>query len=92
MRKELKQLPIISMFYGISIKMYVDEHNPPHFHAFYQGYEGCFNLDGELTQGFLPNKQRKLIEAWTLLHQKELFENWKLLEKSQQVNKIEPLQ
>ena len=31
-------MPTISMFYGIVIRMYNNnEHNPPHFHAFYQG-------------------------------------------------------
>jgi hypothetical protein len=33
-------MPTISMFYGIVIRMYCDrsEHNPPHFHAYYQDY------------------------------------------------------
>jgi hypothetical protein len=32
----------ISMFFGILIRMYLGgkEHNPPHFHAFYQGHKG----------------------------------------------------
>ena len=31
-------MPTISMFYGITIRMYNNgEHNPPHFHADYQG-------------------------------------------------------
>jgi len=31
-------MPTISMFYGIVIRMYFapKEHNPPHFHAYYQ--------------------------------------------------------
>lgn len=28
-------MPTISMFYGIIIQMYWDEHAPPHFHAIY---------------------------------------------------------
>lgn len=84
-------MPTISMFYGISVKMYIDEHNPPHFHAYYQGYEGVFNFNGKLIKGFLPHKQERLVEAWTIIHQKELFDNWNLLENSEQVNKIEPL-
>lgn len=28
-------MPQISEFYGISIYMYYEDHNPPHFHAFY---------------------------------------------------------
>lgn len=28
-------MPEISLFYGIRVKMYYDDHNPPHFHAEY---------------------------------------------------------
>ena len=40
-------MPTISMFYGIIIRMYYDDHNPPHFHAFYGDYKAVFNFDGE---------------------------------------------
>jgi len=32
-------MPEISRFFGILIRMYYDEHNPPHFHAIYGGDE-----------------------------------------------------
>jgi len=32
-------MPEISRFFGISIRMYFDDHNPPHFHAIYAGAE-----------------------------------------------------
>ncbi|MDU3193191.1 MAG: DUF4160 domain-containing protein, partial [Finegoldia magna] len=36
------------MFYGIIIRMYNNgEHNPPHFHATYQGYNAVFSMEGE---------------------------------------------
>ncbi len=55
-------MPTISMFYGIIVRMYNNgEHNPPYFHATYQGYNAVFNMDGELTDGEMPNKQLKLI-------------------------------
>ena len=39
--KEQNNMPTISMFYGIMIRMYNNnEHNPPHFHAQYQGHSG----------------------------------------------------
>ena len=54
-------MPTISMFYGIIVRMYNNgEHNPPHFHATYQGYNAVFNMDGELTDGEMPKKQLKL--------------------------------
>ncbi len=30
-------MPEISRFFGIIIKMFFDDHNPPHFHAEYGG-------------------------------------------------------
>ena len=30
-------MPTISVFFGIVIKMFFDDHNPPHVHAEYQG-------------------------------------------------------
>ncbi len=34
----LLNMPRISFFLGISIYMYYDDHNPPHFHAIYNEY------------------------------------------------------
>jgi len=27
-------MPTICVFYGITVRMYYDDHNPPHFHVF----------------------------------------------------------
>ena len=85
-------MPTISMFYGIIIRMYNNgEHNPPHFHALYQGYEATFNMDGEITDGDMPKSKQKLIAAWTEIHKDELLANWELAISEQPLYKIEPL-
>ena len=85
-------MPTISMFYGIIIKMYnTGEHNPPHFHATYQGYNAVFNLEGELIEGDIPRKQAKLISAWVEIHRDELIANRELALSEQPLYKIEPL-
>lgn len=90
--KEVQKMPTISMFYGIIIKMYnTGEHNPPHFHATYQGYNAVFNLEGELIEGDIPRKQAKLISAWVEIHRDELIANWELALSEQPLYKIEPL-
>lgn len=54
-------MPSISMFFGIIIYMYNNgEHNPPHFHATYQGYEATFDMDGELKREIYPAVKRNL--------------------------------
>lgn len=85
-------MPLLSMFYGIILRMYNNnEHNPPHFHAYYGDYEAIFSLDGEITGGEMPRKQTRLIQAWTELHKEELAANWKLAINEEPIFKIEPL-
>jgi hypothetical protein len=84
----------ISMFYGIVVRMYLgkSEHNPPHFHAYYQGMKGIFDINtGEMTEGNLPSKQIKLITAWAELHKEELSANWELAKNGELPYRIEPL-
>ncbi len=51
-------MPEISRFYGIVIRMYYDEHNPPHFHARYGDDEGVVQIDSvQMVEGFLGNKK-----------------------------------
>ena len=37
-------MPEVSRFFGIMIRMYFDEHNPPHFHAVYAGNEAQIGI------------------------------------------------
>jgi len=67
------------------------EHNPPHFHATYQGNNATFNFEGDLIEGDMPMKQRKFIAAWAELHKDELIANWELAISEQPLNKIDPL-
>ena len=73
-------MPVISSFFGIIIRMNFREHNPPHLHAEYQGNNAVFNFDGEITEGTMPNKQKKLIVAWIEIHKDELIANWQLIQ------------
>lgn len=37
-------MPEISRFYGIIVRMYFDDHLPPHFHAYYAGQEALIDF------------------------------------------------
>ena len=85
-------MPVLSMFFGIIIKMYNNgEHNPPHFHAEYQGEKAVFNMNGEIIKGKIPKKQEKLVAAWVELHRDELLANWELAINEQSLYRIDPL-
>lgn len=84
-------MPIISMFYGIIIEMYFRDHNPPHFHAKYQGDEAIYDLDGNVINGELPRAQSRMVEAWCEIHHDELVADWEMASKKNTTFKIEPL-
>ena len=84
-------MPVISSFFGIIIRMNFREHNPPHLHAEYQGNNAVFNFDGEITEGTMPNKQKKLIVAWIEIHKDELIANWQLIQNKEDYFTIDPL-
>lgn len=86
-------MPEISRFFGIIIKMFFDDHSPPHFYAEFQEHRAIIEIQSaKLLEGHLPPKQLKLVERWALLHQKELMENFLNLGKDfKTYNKIEPL-
>ena len=70
-------MPIISIFFGIVIRMYFDDHPPPHFHASYQGFEAFVRIDnGEVIHGTLPKKAARIVRQWALDHRDELMANW----------------
>lgn len=85
-------MPEVSSFYGIRVTMYYDDHNPPHFHAEYNGSKIIVDIiKGKVIEGSFPSKQLKLILAWAVIHQEELMENWKLAGLGRSLNRIKPL-
>ena len=70
-------MPVISIFFGIVIRMYFDDHPPPHFHAAYQGFEAFVRIDnGEIVDGRLPGKAARIVRQWALDHRDDLMANW----------------
>jgi hypothetical protein len=70
-------MPVISYFFGIYIRMYHDDHNPPHIHAEYQGHEAIIDLkSGEVLRGSLLKKAAKIVKEWVIENQDALMDNW----------------
>ena len=80
-------MPVLSMFFGIIVRMYRENggrHNMPHIHAEYAGEEVVVTLDGEVIEGKIPKNKMKLLEAWIEIHREDLEANWKLLSNGEQ--------
>ena len=86
-------MPIISTFFGIVIRMFYEDHPPPHFHAEYQGQQGKFGFDGVMTAGNIRSKTAlRLIREWANLHQAELEANWERATAKTPLDRIPPLE
>lgn len=85
-------MPEISRFFGIIIRMFFDDHNPPHFHATYVGEEALISIeDFKIIKGSLPPRAYGLVVEWALIHKEELKENWQSAAELHGFNKIKPL-
>ena len=86
-------MPTISYFYGIYIKMFFNDHVPPHFHAVYGDVDAMIEIETlEVMKGELPNRALKLIREWGSQHQAELSRNWEYCQTDpSKVFKINPL-
>jgi hypothetical protein len=44
-------MPILSVFFGIIVRMWHDDHPPPHIHVEYQGFSALVNIrTGEVSE------------------------------------------
>jgi len=85
-------MPTISRFYGILIKMFFNDHSPPHFHAEYGEFKSIIDFQTlRQIEGDIPRRALNLVLDWAELHQEELMEDWNLCREKQQPNKIPPL-
>ena len=86
-------MPIISTFFGIVIRMFYQEHEPPHFHAEHQNQQAKCNFEGEIIAGYIRSRTaRALIRRWALSHRRELEANWEKMKAGQALDQIEPLE
>ena len=86
-------MPEISRFLGIIIRMYFNDHVPPHFHARYGRWEArvCISPVG-LMGGRLPSRVLALAIEWASLHEEELLANWDRLRRNEAPVRIAPLE
>ena len=80
-------MPEISLFYGIRVTMYYEDHNPLHFHAEYNGNKAIVDInEARVIKGALPSRQLKLILAWCVIHQDARLISGKIFMEKQRNN------
>lgn len=85
-------MPEISRFFGIVIRMYFADHQPPHFHALYGEDEVLISIDTlAVLRGSLPRRALAMVLEWATLHREELRSDWSLAAAGRAPASIEPL-
>lgn len=84
----------LARFYGITVSIYMEmgaKHKSPHVHVYYSGCKASYDLEGNILSGDIPRTQRKLVEAWILIHKEELLAAWNDAVNGRNPSRIEPL-
>ena len=88
-------MPVISMFYGIIIRMYHfddEQHHRPHIHVEYAEASCVIDIEtGNVLKGKIQKRHLRLVEAWIEIHRDELIADWTLAVSGEEVFKIKPL-
>ncbi len=83
-------MPILSVFFGIIVRMWHDDHPPPHIHVEYQGFEALVDIQtGGVTTGRLPNKAAAIVKEWCFHHRDELLANWEHAQRFEPLERIQ---
>jgi hypothetical protein len=70
-------LPTVAYFLGIAVRMFFNDHDPPHFHVRYQGLTARVRIaDGMVIDGRLPVVVARIVKEWTALRRDALMRNW----------------
>jgi Asp-tRNA(Asn)/Glu-tRNA(Gln) amidotransferase A subunit family amidase len=78
-------MPTISQFFGIVIRIYYDDHGPPHFHANYAGQDAQIAIETlAVMNGKLQRRALSLVVEWAIAHREELVDNWRRAESQSQ--------
>jgi len=86
-------MPTLALFFGITVRMYYDDHPPPHFHAYYAGESAQIVIETlEVLDGHLPPRAMALVVEWALAHRPELRDNWDRAERHEALMPVEPLE
>lgn len=67
----------VASFEGISVYIYPDDHNPPHFHVYYSDFSAIISISTlEILQGSLPANKLSKVKKWAEKNYVEIVDKW----------------
>mgnify|MGYP006279902863 CR=1 FL=1 len=85
-------MPEISRLFGIVIRMFYDDHAPPHVHAECAGNKAHFDFRGNVWRGDLGSRTAvRLVRERIDIHSGDLDHDWALAHGRRPLRRIAPL-
>ena len=86
-------MPRIAEFYGITVYIYYNDHEPAHFHAVYGSHRALVAIRPvRLLRGMLPGRAWALVREGAALHEQELEANWARARAYEPLEAVAPLE
>jgi hypothetical protein len=85
-------MPELSRFFGIVIRLHYADHNPPHFHATYQGRTVEVDIRSlAIIEGGIATRARSDLPRRTRAPLLRLAEDWRRASSGEPIVRIAPL-
>jgi Domain of unknown function (DUF4160) len=84
-------VPVVSAFFGIIVRMFYNDHEPPHIHVEHQGDHAKMDFAGNVMAGQLGPAVVRRLRDWTRLYRSALESNWKAIKAGKPLERIPSL-
>ena len=86
-------MPEISSFFGIAVRMFYFDHNPPHVHIEYRDKKIKLDFKGNILAGDIESRTAlRLAREWIDFNRNELLDNWNLAINGEELKRIKQLE
>ena len=86
-------MPVISAFFGMLIRVFHSDHEPPHIHVQYGEYEAIVEIrTGNVLKGKLPKRLSGMVKKWLELRRSEVMKAWEDARSHRMPHKVKPLE
>ena len=82
-------MPTVAIVEGVRIRLYADEHPPPHFHAVYAEFSAQIEIGSlRVMNGSLPPATLSVVLSWAMARQDVLKRTWDIVTAGEKPEKI----
>jgi len=86
-------MPIIATFLGLVIRLYHDDHDPPHVHVQYGEFQAVVQIsNSRILAGRLPPRVKRLLGEWMKANREAINNSWEIARRHGTPPRVRPLE